>query len=266
MCVPHTPQPQDSMRDVLTEREEVSHDVRARWAASAARVASQAYSAAYGREIVDDATRVRWRIEPRVAVTAAFVLTLVGLGVWWNTSSAPTLPEYVGASGEPSPVATALSVAGTSGVGHPDSPAKTSAETSLVIHVSGAVVRPGLVTVADGARVADAVEGAGGIEGEADLSAVNLARLARDGEHVHVPAIGEAQPDAGGSAPAPGPVDLNHASATQLQTLPGIGPVLAQRIVDDRDANGPFSSVSDLTRVSGVGDALASGIADLAVT
>ena len=234
-------------------------DVRARWAASAAQAAAQAYTAAYGREIADDSTRMRWRLEPRVAVTAAVVLVLLGVGTWWASSSPPELP----APGESSPDSTAAGELGAD-VAHTPGAAGTPGELStpelVVVHVSGEVSRPGIVTLELGARVADAVEQAGGVVGEADLAAVNLARVARDGEQIHVPAIGE--------APAPGatggPVDLNTADAAGLETLPGIGPVLAQRIVADRDANGPFASLDDLARVSGVGDAMVAGLTDLA--
>lgn len=265
--VRHLPSDSPSTRDVLSDEYEGhqpskgdgqdGEDVRARWAASAAQAASRAYTAAYGREIPDDlSTRMRWRLEPRVAVTAAFVLVLLGLGAWWSSSSAPALPAHAEATAPPSSedqeVATAPVVSGQ----------ETTADEELVVHVSGAVAQPGLVTVDDGSRVADAVERAGGLIPGADVAAVNLARLARDGEQIHIPLEGE--------APAPGatsgPVNLNTADATGLETLPGVGPVLAQRIIADREANGPFSSLQDLARVSGVGEAMVAGLEELAHT
>lgn len=259
-----------SPRDVLDERhggqsagdthESTGNDVRARWAASAAGAASRAYAAAYGREIADDSTRMRWRLEPRVAITAAIVLTLLGVGTWWASNSAPALPAFA----QSSPAASEQSNQGQDPTPVPN-PTDTTEDglhpEHLVVHVSGEVVRPGLVTLEAGARVADAVEQAGGMETHADLAAVNLARLARDGEHIHVPAVGEAP----ASGATPGPVDLNSADASLLETLPGIGPVLAERIIADREANGPFASLADLARVSGVGEAMVSGLADLAV-
>lgn len=235
-------------------------DVRARWAASAAQAASRAYAAAYGREIPEDSTtRMRWRLEPRVAVTAVFILALLGLGAWWSSTSAPALPAHVeGAAELDAEVGADPAITPTSSTSH----ATPAPPEPLIVHVSGAVARPGLVTVDDGARVADAVDQAGGVIAGADVAAVNLARLARDGEQIHIPLEGE--------APAPGatsgPVNLNTADESGLETLPGVGPVLAQRIVADREAHGPFSSLEDLARVSGVGEAMVAALEDLAHT
>ncbi len=229
-------------------------DVSERWAESAARVAASAYAAAYGREIVDDATRVRWKLEPRVAATAVVVVLLLGVGAWWVARAEPPLPAHVqssAATASSDPLA-AVGEAMAVPSGEPE---------QVVVHVSGAVASPGLVTLSAESRIADAIELAGGAESSADLAAVNLARRPHDGEHVHVPEIGEAPPEAG----AVGPVDLNSATAEQLETLPGIGPVIAERIVADREAQGPYSSVEDLTRVSGIGDSLVSKLADAAV-
>ncbi len=126
-----------------------------------------------------------------------------------------------------------------------------------------------------GSRVADAVDAAGGATGGADLSAVNLARVLVDGEQVRVPAEGEAPvaPPAspgggasGGSSGAPAaPVSLSTADAGTLDGLPGIGPVLAQRIVDWRTAHGRFSSVDELAEVSGIGEKLLEQLRPLVV-
>ncbi len=136
------------------------------------------------------------------------------------------------------------------------------------MHVVGAVAAPGVVELPAGSRVTDAVTAAGSATDDADLAALNLARLVLDGEQVYVPRAGEEVP--GGSAgPAPpgttvpgpaegdaaGPVDLNTATATELDTLPGVGPSIAQRILDWRDLNGPFRTVDDLDEVSGIGPA-----------
>ncbi|MFW7415658.1 helix-hairpin-helix domain-containing protein [Demequina sp. SO4-18] len=249
--MPTYPPDSDDDRDALARPP--GSDVTARWVDSASRVASRAYAAAYGREIADDATRVRWRLEPRVAVTAAVALTLLGLGAWWAARAEPALPAHVQTSSTALPSTPAVS-SGAGATVEPDEP-------DVIVHVSGAVEEPGLVTLSAGSRIADAIDRAGGAEPDADLSAVNLARRPHDGEQVHVPVAGEA-PVAG--APA-GPVDVNSATAAQLEELPGIGPVLAERIVADRDENGQFSSLEDLARVSGVGDALVAGLADAAV-
>ena len=124
----------------------------------------------------------------------------------------------------------------------------------LVVHVAGAVASPGLYTLGGGARVADAVAAAGGAAAGADLDAVNLARVVVDGEQVRVPLIGE--PAVGGAASTDGRVNINIADVAELDRLPGVGPVLAARIAEYRDAHGPFASVDALDDVSGVGPAL----------
>jgi len=143
-----------------------------------------------------------------------------------------------------------------------------AAAAPLLVHVLGAVAAPGLVELAPGARVVDAVAAAGGFTPEADPAAVNLARPVVDGEQLVVLAVGQAPPPAagagGGSGPAAGDgkVHLNTADVAALDTLPRIGPALAQRIIDWREANGPFTSVDQLLEVAGIGDAVFSGLAD----
>jgi competence protein ComEA len=134
-------------------------------------------------------------------------------------------------------------------------------DAPLLIHVAGEVVRPGLYRLAGGARVADALAAAGGATERADLAAVNLARVLEDGEQLVVP--GPAPPGAPPGAREDGKVDLNRASAAELDALPGIGPVLASRIVAYRDAHGGFGSVRDLRRVQGIGDKLYRSLAEL---
>lgn len=127
----------------------------------------------------------------------------------------------------------------------------------LFVHVSGAVAAPGLYRLADGSRVVDAIAAAGGFADDADESGVNLARPVGDGEQLVVPVVGEEEPGgAGGSGGAggDGKVDLNRATAAELDTLPRIGPALAARIIEWREANGRFTSVEDLLAVPGIGD------------
>lgn len=140
---------------------------------------------------------------------------------------------------------------------------------TIAVHVSGAVAAPGVYELEEGARVADAVEHAGGfLEGAAE-NALNLARVLNDGEQVVVPTAEEhaaqqsAVESAGGTASLGGKVNINTASAEQLDTLPGVGESTAQKIIADREANGPFSSPEDLKRVSGIGDKKYAELADL---
>lgn len=145
---------------------------------------------------------------------------------------------------------------------------------AVTVHVSGAVADPGVIELPAGSRVDDAVEAAGGLTEAADLAAVNLARMLVDGEQIHIPEPGETPPvtaagpgesdgtegggAAGGSSTSGGDgglIDINTATAAQLEELPGVGPAIAQRIVEHRELNGPFQSVDDLQEVSGIGPA-----------
>jgi competence protein ComEA len=133
----------------------------------------------------------------------------------------------------------------------------SSPPAELVVAVGGGVRRPGLVRLPAGARVADAVQAAGGIAPGTDTAGLNLARKVTDGELVTVGPVPGASPAAGapGAAGTGGLVDLNRATAAELDTLPGVGPVLAQRILDHRQQSGGFRSVDQLRDVDGIGDA-----------
>ncbi len=122
----------------------------------------------------------------------------------------------------------------------------------IFVHVLGQVERPGLYELREGARVFDAVAAAGGLTDAADPAGVNLARPVADGEQLLVPAVGEVPPAAVGAA-SDGRIDLNTADVAALDTLPRIGPAMARRIVEWREANGPIRSVDDLLAVSGIG-------------
>ena len=141
----------------------------------------------------------------------------------------------------------------------PASPARvaSASSTALVVDVAGAVRRPGLVRLGKGARVADAIARAGGLTRHAERSGVNLAAPLSDGQQVLVPERGAAVVGGGTASvgAASGPVSLSSASAEQLDTLPGIGPVTAQKIVDYRQQHGAFSSVDGLDAIPGIGPA-----------
>lgn len=142
-----------------------------------------------------------------------------------------------------------------------------AAETAstVVVAVVGQVGRPGLVTVPAGSRVADAVEAAGGLLPGTDPAAVNLAAVVADGQQVAVgvPGATGGAPAPDGAAPGSRPVNLNTATAAELDSLPGIGPVLAERIVAHRGEAGPFRSVEQLDDVPGIGPAIAAELAEL---
>jgi len=136
--------------------------------------------------------------------------------------------------------------------------------TQLVVDVAGAVRAPGLHRFAPGARIADAVAAAGGATGKADLTLLNLAAPLADGEQVVVPARGAAAA-AGGGASTTAPLDLNTATAEQLDALPGIGPATAQKIIDYRQAHGPFRSIDELDAVPGIGPARIDQLKELVI-
>ena len=146
------------------------------------------------------------------------------------------------------------------------SPPKDSAVTEVYVDVDGAVASPGVYRLNDGARVAQAIDAAGGLTPEADVTGLNRASKVADGQKIYVPKFGEQQTiaagdgtdggavAASGAKDAAGLVNINTASAAELQTLSGIGPSMAQSIIDERTKNGPFTSVDDLMRVSGIGE------------
>jgi competence protein ComEA len=137
--------------------------------------------------------------------------------------------------------------------------AEAPARSLLVVHVVGEVRRPGLYRLRDGARIADAVHRAGGALRDADLAAVNLAAPLVDGVQILVPARAVAPSGSpagsggGATGAATGPVSLSSATLEELDQLPGVGPVTAQKIVDYRTEHGPFASVDELDAVPGIG-------------
>lgn len=209
----------------------------------------------------------------RVLIVVGAVLVLGTAGLLMREApevvAVPPLPPVAGPAVEASPSA------------EPDPPA------SMVVSVVGAVMRPGLVTVPAGSRVADAVAAAGGHRPEADMLTLNWARPVADGEQVVVGVGGAAPvggvltaggapaggaPPAGGTptavgagATAPGRISLNSATEAELDGLPGVGPVTAAAIVAWREENGPFASVDQLAEVTGIGPARLQKLTDLVV-
>jgi competence protein ComEA len=143
----------------------------------------------------------------------------------------------------------------------------TSTPTPVRVYVSGAVHRPEVYQLPPGSIVKDAVDAAGGAVQDADLDRINLAVELRDQQQVHVPFWGEegvpSQLDPGAETGA-GLVDINVASASELESLPGIGPAMAQKIVSYRETNGPFETVADIVNVPGIGQAKYDGLKDFA--
>jgi competence protein ComEA len=134
----------------------------------------------------------------------------------------------------------------------------------LTVDVTGAVARPGVYALPPGSRVQDAIQAAGGLRPEADQELLNLAALLKDGQVVRAPRKSAAATGMAVLATTPGGlVNINTASLQELDTLPGIGPVLAQRILDYRAANGPFGTVEDLQQLEGLGPGIFEKIKDL---
>ena len=189
------------------------------------------------------------RARLRVGAGAALMLALLGVGV--------------------AVLITAISPHGSTSVVSAVSPSETAAATPdagngsvIYVHILGQVKQPGLYALRDGDRAVDIVAAAGGFTAEADPAAVNLARFLSDGEQIIVPAVGET-PAATGTVSADGKVNLNTADEAALETLPRIGPAMAQRILDWREKNGRFSAVEDLLDITGIGDATFEGLRDL---
>ena len=181
----------------------------------------------------------------RLRIGAVVVLVLVALGCAVLATALTAPPDAVELS--------RAKPGGSGGEVSVNSPA-------LFVHVTGAVARPGLFELAEGARVIDAIAAAGGFTETANRDELNLARLLTDGEQFTVPEIGEESADAAASDSR---VNLNTADAAALDTLPRIGPAMAARILTWRESNGPFVTIDDLRNVAGIGDATFEGLREL---
>jgi competence protein ComEA len=207
-----------------------------------------------------DAAPARSRLRIGLGAGAVLLAVAVGCAVLFSAvaprgETLTVLPgSGTGATGGPSPTAAAVDAPG------------------IYVHILGAVNRPGLYELHEGDRAVDAVAAAGGFTADADRSQLNLARFIADGEQIAVPVVGQAPPVAaggaaggvaGGGAAVAGKVNLNTADATALETLPRVGPAMAERIIAWREANGRFSTIEDLMNVTGVGDKTFESLRDL---
>jgi competence protein ComEA len=197
---------------------------------------------------VDEVLDAR-RARLRVRLGAVAVLVLVGLGC-------AVLVSALGDHGTAADVARPTAAASTGpGVG-------ADSGAQIFVHILGAVEQPGLYQLREGDRAVDAVAAAGGFTDAADQAQLNLARFLVDGEQIYVPALGETPATAPGTT-AGGKVNINTADEPTLETLPRVGPAMAQRIIDWRTANGNFTTIDDLKSVTGIGDKTFEGLKDL---
>jgi competence protein ComEA len=203
-----------------------------------------------------------------VAASVATVAVCAG-GVWLvrtppppTEASLPRASATTGSTGSSEPVDRTQDVV-----------AAPTTDPVVLVHVAGAVVEPGVYQLVGDARVRDAIVAAGGPTATADWNALNLAASISDGVKVYVPNVGEELPpsltalpaDPSGSIPI-GPIDVNAATADELESLPGVGPSTATAIVTERERNGPFLDVDDLDRVPGIGPAKLEALRGLVTT
>jgi competence protein ComEA len=204
-----------------------------------------------------------------VGIYAASLALVWTLGYGWGRSSSASNPMHTaGVSTQGSVEVIDLNQPPKPEAAPTESTAPTEPTPSaeVVVHVSGAVKRAGVYRLAPDSRVADAIEQAGGATEHADLDALNLAEPLQDGQKIHVPRKGEASAPTTASVSPPRtprrapqaaavqfPINLNTATAEQLEAIPGIGPVLAQRIIEYRQTHGRFQSVDELLEVRGIG-------------
>lgn len=189
---------------------------------------------------------VRWKVAITAGIGLAFVIALIAVGVFVFRPQAPDLTVVV-----PEEI-----IAGVEGESE-----STLTPAMLLVHVVGAVGKPGVVEVPPESRVIDAITEAGGATENASLDGVNLARLVFDGEQIIVPRLGEE--GVGGEPEAGGLISISQADSLTLQTLPRVGPATAERIIAWREAHGPFRSVDDLLAISGIGPATLEGFRHL---
>lgn len=207
--------------------------------------------------------RESWRDMGRRGGTALlFIAVAIAIGWRLFLVSEPPIEDSLPIASRAEPPTSVVIAPAGSGTLPVASASNTEPPATVVVHVAGAVLRPGLVTGQTGWRVNDAVSSAGGALPAADLDRLNLAAPIADGQRIFVPLVGEAEPSvltAGGAASAPGavsgPVNLNTADSSALESLPGIGPATAATIINHRDEHGAFGDVDALVAVRGIGPA-----------
>jgi competence protein ComEA len=193
---------------------------------------------------------VVWFGPGRLAATALAVIAVIAGGTWLLKGSPSRAEDQL-------PFATHSTAPTATSVAQPT----TTVATAIVVYVAGAVATPGVYTLGGSARVTDALAAAGGARTDADLDVVNLAAAVHDGERVYVPVEGEVIPVVVAGDPAievtmpAGPVNVNTATADQLDVLPGVGPTTAAAIIAHRQQHGPFQTVDQLADVRGIGPA-----------
>lgn len=211
---------------------------------------------------------VAWIGPGRLAGAFGAALVLAGVG-WWLLRS-PTLPTEAAlpAVSHSTSVPSAPSGFPASSTTGPSRPSLSEPAAAVIVHVTGAVLRPGVYEMAAGQRVDDALAAAGGPTPAADANSLNLAAPVADGDRIEVPALGQTSSAVAGATGSghthatsgtalsiSSPVDLNHAGAAELEGLPGIGPATAAAIIDYRTQNGPFATIEQLLEVPGIGPA-----------
>mgnify|MGYP000269951577 CR=1 FL=1 len=200
----------------------------------------------------DPRRKLRWRVGVGAVIVAglAAIACAIVASMMSSLGHTSNIPVELSSTRKPAVSATAQ-------------PAASSASNhagGTLVHVVGAVRMPGTYDVGAGARVLDAVMAAGGFTESAQQCAVNMARTITDGEQISIP-VGDAN-DCTSTATASKKVSLNRASIAELDALPGIGPTVAQRIIDWRTAHGSFTALTQLTQVSGVSDKLFASVKD----
>ncbi|WP_417363739.1 helix-hairpin-helix domain-containing protein [Glutamicibacter arilaitensis] len=197
----------------------------------------------------------------RFAISRVAVLVLVIVVLAWIAISILLAPPPVAQELETVPLVSEPTH------GPPQtSTSPTPSGPGVTVHVVGAVKKPGVYQLPAGSRITDAVDAAGGLSKQAQPQLVNLAAKLVDGQQVILPgtAPGQQLPSAQ-AAPSSSKISINNADSQTLQELPGIGPALAERIIDFRSKNGPFTSVEELDAVSGIGPALLGQLSELVV-